>query len=72
MTSIGGSIPGEEELIENSFVPSGTPADQQQFFSVFFVGYDFEKIINVEIQHRADRVQEMGKVSPSRHRQLCP
>jgi len=46
---MGGSIPGEEELIENSFVPSGTPADQQQFFSVFFVGYDFEKIINVEI-----------------------
>ena len=49
VTRMGGSIPGEEELIENAFVPSGTPADQQQFFSVFFVGYDFEKIVNVEI-----------------------
>ena len=38
---IGGSIPGKEEVIENGFVPQGTPLEQQQWFSVMFGSYDF-------------------------------
>lgn len=48
VTRIGGSIPGKEEVIENGFVPNGVPPDQQQWFSVMFTGYDFEKVLNVE------------------------
>jgi putative ABC transport system permease protein len=46
---IGGSIPGKEEVIENGFVPEGTPEEQQQWFSVMFAGHDFEKVLNVEM-----------------------
>ena len=46
---IGGSIPGKEEVIENGFVPQGTPLEQQQWFSVMFAGHDFEKVLNVEL-----------------------
>lgn len=48
VTLMGGSIPGQEELIENAFVESGTPVDEQQWFSAFFAAHDFEKVINLE------------------------
>ena len=44
----GGSIPGKEEVIENAFVVGGQPQETQQWFSVMFVGHDFEKVLNVE------------------------
>ena len=48
VTLLGGSIPGEEEIIENSFVETGKPEDQQQWFSAMFASHDFDKAINVE------------------------
>ena len=45
---MGGSIPGQEELIENAFVETGKPLEDQQWFSMFFGAYDFEKILNIE------------------------
>jgi putative ABC transport system permease protein len=45
---LGGSIPGEAGVIENSFVPTGMPEEQQQWFSVMFVAHDFEKVLNIE------------------------
>ncbi len=45
---IGGSVPGQEEVIENAFVPTGTPAEKQQWFSAMFALHDFEKVLNVE------------------------
>ena len=45
---LGGSVPGKEEVIENGFVPKGTPVEQQQWFSVMFAGHDFEKVLDVE------------------------
>ncbi|MFC2124486.1 FtsX-like permease family protein [Bacteroidota bacterium] len=44
----GGTIPGQEELIENAFVSSGTPVEEQQWFSTSFVGHDFEQVLNLE------------------------
>ena len=48
VTMMGGSIPGQEELIENAFVESGTPTDEQQWFSMFFAAHDFDKVLNLE------------------------
>lgn len=48
VTLLGGSVPGRAEVIENAFVPSGTPADQQQWFSAMFTSHDFEKVLDVE------------------------
>jgi putative ABC transport system permease protein len=48
VTQLGGSVPGQEEVIENAFLPSGSPAEQQQWFSVMFAGHDFEKVLDVE------------------------
>ena len=48
VTTLGGSIPGEEEVIENSFVAEGAPEEEQQWFSVMFAGHDFEKVLEVE------------------------
>ncbi|MCG8306594.1 MAG: ABC transporter permease [Cytophagales bacterium] len=48
VTRMGGSIPGQEELIENAFVESGTPVDDQQWFSMFFAAHDFEKVLNID------------------------
>jgi putative ABC transport system permease protein len=45
---IGGSIPGKEEVIENAFVATGKPVEEQQWFSVMFSNHDFEKVLNVE------------------------
>jgi putative ABC transport system permease protein len=45
---IGGSIPGEEALVENAFVAEGETDEEQQFFSAMFVQYNFEKIIDLE------------------------
>lgn len=45
---MGGSIPGEEEVIENAFVPGGMPQEEQQWFSVLFAGHDFEKVLDIE------------------------
>jgi putative ABC transport system permease protein len=48
VSQLGGSIPGQEEVIENAFFPSGAPAEQQQWFSLMFAGHDFEKVLNIE------------------------
>jgi putative ABC transport system permease protein len=45
---MGGSIPGEEMIIENAYVPTGTPVEEQQWFSALFATHDFDKIIDVE------------------------
>ncbi len=48
VTLLDGSIPGKLEVIENAFVEGGQPEDKQQWFSVMFVGHEFEKVLNVE------------------------
>ena len=48
VSMLGGSIPGDKALQENSFRPNGTPVEEEQFFSVMFADYGFEKIINME------------------------
>ncbi len=48
VTILGGSIPGQEELIEKAFVESGTPVEDQLWLSIFFAGHDFEKVLNLE------------------------
>lgn len=48
VTLMGGSIPGQEELIENAFVTTGTPIEEQQWYSMFFAAHDFEKVLNLE------------------------
>lgn len=48
VTLLGGSVPGREEVIENAFVPTGKPAEQQQWFSAMFTTHDFEKVLDVE------------------------
>lgn len=45
---LGGSIPGDEAIIENAFVASGKPVEEQQWFSTMFADYDFEKVFNIE------------------------
>lgn len=44
----GGSIPGESMIIENAFVPQGSPVEEQQWFSAMFATHDFEKIMDIE------------------------
>lgn len=44
----GGSIPGADEVFENAFVVTGRPAEEQQYFSTFFGGHDFEQIMDIE------------------------
>lgn len=48
MTLLGGSVPGKSEVIENAFVPSGMPVEQQQWFSAMFTSHDFEKVLDLE------------------------
>ena len=48
VSMIGGSIPGEEAVVENAFVADGLPDEEQQFYSVMSTGYDFEKVIDLE------------------------
>jgi putative ABC transport system permease protein len=48
VSMLGGSIPGDEAIVENSFRPNGTPVEEEQFFSVMNADYGFEKIINME------------------------
>ncbi len=48
VSMMGGSIPGQESLIENAFVSGGAPAEDQQWFSFFFGAHDFEKVLNIE------------------------
>lgn len=48
VSMIGGSIPGEEALVENAFVAEGDTDEEQQFFSAMFVQYKFEKILDLE------------------------
>lgn len=48
VSMIGGSIPGEEALVENAYIAEGGTNDDQQFFSAMFVRYDFEKVIDLE------------------------
>jgi putative ABC transport system permease protein len=48
VTLMGGSIPGQNELIEHAFIAEGQEIEDQQWFSVFFAHYDFEKVLNLE------------------------
>jgi putative ABC transport system permease protein len=48
VTQMGGSIPGQSDLIEHAFVETGKPMEEQQWFSVSFVFHDFEKVFDVE------------------------
>ncbi len=48
VTLLGGSVPGRDGVIENAFVPTGMPSEQQQWFSAMFTSHDFEKVLNVE------------------------
>ena len=48
VSMIGGSIPGEEALVENAFVAEGDTDEEQQFFSAMFVQYKFEQILDIE------------------------
>lgn len=48
VATLGGSIPGEAEVIENSFLPEGASEEEQQWFSVMFAGHDFEKVLDLE------------------------
>ena len=45
---LGGSIPGQDEVIENSFSKEGAPADEQYWFSVMFCSHDFEKVLDLD------------------------
>ncbi len=45
---LGSSIPGNEEVIENSFIETGKPAEEQHWFSVLNVSHDWEQIVDVE------------------------
>jgi putative ABC transport system permease protein len=45
---MGGSIPGEEMIVENAYVETGKPTEEQHWFSALFATHDFEKIIDVE------------------------
>jgi putative ABC transport system permease protein len=48
ITLMAGSIPGQDELIENAFIESGRQAEDHQWFSVFFASHDFEKVLDIE------------------------
>jgi len=48
VTLMSGSIPGQDELIEHAFIEDGTEIESQQWFSVFFTSFDFEKVLNLE------------------------
>lgn len=48
VTLMSGSIPGQDELIEHAFIEAGKEIETQQWFSVFFASYDFEKVLNLE------------------------
>lgn len=48
VTLVGGSIPGDQEVFENAFVDAKKSVEEQQWFSAMFVGYDWEKIMDVE------------------------
>ncbi len=48
ITLMAGSIPGQEELIEHAFIEEGQNPEDQQWFSMFFAAYDFEKVLNLE------------------------
>ncbi len=48
VTLMAGSIPGQDELIEHAFIEDGHEVEEQQWFSVFFASYDFEKVLNLE------------------------
>ena len=48
VTLMSGSIPGQDELIEHAFIEDGKEIDSQQWFSVFFTSFDFEKVLNLE------------------------
>lgn len=48
VTLLGGSVPGEEEVIENAFIPGGQASENQQWFSVMFTAHDFEKVLDIK------------------------
>jgi putative ABC transport system permease protein len=48
VSMFGGSIPGESMIIENAFVPNGSPVEDQQWFSAMFATHDIEKIMDIE------------------------
>lgn len=48
VTIMGGSIPGQEELVENPFVESGKSNEDQHWISLFSVGHDLEKVLDID------------------------
>ena len=48
MAGLGGSIPGNEGVIENAYVQGGGPVEEQQWFSAMFATHDFEKVLDIE------------------------
>lgn len=50
VSMMGGSIPGDPMVVENAFVANGMPIEEQQWFTSMFVGYDFEKVLNVKFR----------------------
>ena len=48
VTMMGGSIPGQEELVENPFVETGKSAEDQHWFSMFSASHDLDKVLNIE------------------------
>lgn len=48
VTVMGGSIPGQEELVENQFIEPGKPKEDQHWFSMFSAGHDLDKVLGIE------------------------
>ena len=48
VSMFGGSIPGESMIMENAFVESGSPAEEQQWFSSMAAWHDIDQIMDVE------------------------
>ena len=48
VTIMGGSIPGQEELVENPFLESGKSVEDQHWISLFSAGHDLEKVLDIE------------------------
>ena len=49
VSMFGGSIPGESMIMENAFVESGSPAEEQQWFSSMAAWHDIENIMGIEL-----------------------
>jgi putative ABC transport system permease protein len=48
VSMLGGSIPGESMIMENAFVESGSPTEEQQWFSSMSAWHDMNHIMDIE------------------------